>query len=62
MDKKLIKEVKALIDEVEKTSKYSMSKIYDLYNQVFGTNEKPQSCASCLIRKVEELKVWLNKE
>lgn len=54
-------EVEALIREVEKTHRYSMSRIYGLYNRVFGTNETPQSCASCLIRKVREFKNWLAK-
>ncbi len=54
-------EVEALVREVEKTHRYSMSRIYGLYNRVFGTNETPQSCASCLIRKVRELKNWLAK-
>ncbi|MBN9301196.1 MULTISPECIES: hypothetical protein [Dysgonomonas] len=54
-------EVEALVREVEKTHRYSMSRIYGLYNRVFGTNETSQSCASCLIRKVRELKNWLAK-
>lgn len=54
-------EVETLVREVEKTHRYSMSRIYGLYNRVFGTNETPQSCASCLIRKVRELKNWLAK-
>lgn len=55
----LKKEVAALICEVDKTHRYSMSKIYELYNTVFDKNETPQSCASCLIRKINELKDWL---
>ena len=55
----LRKQVAALIAEVEKTHRYSMSKIYDLSNEVFGKEEKPQSCSSCLIRKVRDLKNWL---
>lgn len=62
MDKKLIKEVKDLINEVDRTHRYSMSKIYGLTNKVFNRNEQPQSCASCLIRKVNELKKWLEVE
>lgn len=62
MNKKLIKDVETLIKDVEKTHRYSMSRIYGLYNEVFNTNEKPQSCASCLIRKVKELKNWLETE
>jgi hypothetical protein len=52
--------VEALIEEVENTHRYSMSRIYGLYNEAYETNEKPQSCASCLIRKVKDLKVWLD--
>ena len=60
MRKGLIEEVRATIDEVDRTHRYSMSKIYGLYNEVFDKKEAPQSCASCLIRKVRELKAWMN--
>lgn len=62
MEKELIKEVKTLIADVDKTHRYSMSKIYGLSNKVFNRNEQPQSCASCLIRKVDELRKWLTSE
>ncbi|NDV69300.1 hypothetical protein [Dysgonomonas sp. 25] len=52
-------EVATLISDVEATHRYSMSRIYGLYNRVFETDERPQSCASCLIRKVRELRNWL---
>ena len=55
----LTNEVNSLIEEVNKTHRYSMSRIYSLYNQVFGKDERPQSCASCLIRKVRELRSWV---
>lgn len=58
----LTDEVRALVDEVKQTHRYSMSRIYGLYNRVFEKNEAPQSCASCLIRKVRELTVWLENE
>lgn len=62
----LKKKVASLIKEVNSTHRYSMSNIYGLYNEVFTTAEVPQSCASCLIRKVNQLKIWLannsNKE
>ena len=60
IDKKLVEEVQALVDEVKKTHRYSMSRIYGLSNRVFDRDEKPQSCASCLIRKVRELGAWLD--
>lgn len=62
MEKDLIKEVKTLIADVDKTHRYSMSKIYGLSNKVFNKNEQPQSCASCLIRKVDELRKWLDQQ
>lgn len=51
-----------LIADVDKTHRYSMSRIYGLYNEVFGKSETPQSCASCLIRKVKSLRVWLDEQ
>ena len=62
MKTNLIKEAKDLINEVDRTHRYSMSKIYGLTNKVFDRNEQPQSCSSCLIRKVKELKTWLEAE
>ena len=55
----LEQEVDLLVQEVKRTHRYSMSRIYALYNKVFGTQEQPQSCASCLIRKVRQLDKWL---
>lgn len=53
-------EVEQLLAEIDKTHRYSMSKIYDLANRIFDRKEMPQSCASCLIRKVRELRNWLD--
>lgn len=53
-------EVTAMIEQVDRTHRYSMSLIYGLYNRVNGTDERPQSCASCLIRKVKQLREWLD--
>lgn len=50
--------VKVLVEETEKTHRYSMSKLYGAFNEVFGTNEVPQACASCLIKKLQDLKKW----
>ena len=55
-------EVEILLDEVDRTHRYSMSRIYSLWNIVNEKNETPQSCASCLIRKVRDLRTWLEKE
>lgn len=62
MNIQLKQNVETLINEINKTHKYSMSRIYGLYNEVFGLSETPQSCASCLIRKVNELRMWLEKQ
>ncbi|NDW19068.1 hypothetical protein D0T53_09100 [Dysgonomonas sp. 216] len=58
----LKQKVNELISDVEQSHRYSMSRIYSIYNEVFDTNEQPQSCASCLIRKVNLLKKWLNEQ
>lgn len=58
----LILDVEQLIAEVDATHRYSMSRIYALYNQVFCKNETPQSCASCLIRRVRDLRAWLEEQ
>ena len=62
MNTELKTEVESLIVEVDRTHRYSMGGIYGLYNRVFSKNEVPQSCASCLIRKVRELRKWLEDE
>lgn len=54
--------IETLINDVDTTHRYSMSRIYSAYNEVFNSNEKPQSCASCLIRKVKELRQWLESQ
>lgn len=61
-DMELKQEVEQLLAEVDKTHRYSMSKIYNLSNKVFSKTESPQSCASCLIRKVRELRKWLDSQ
>lgn len=61
-NKELIEKVQALVQEVDKTHRYSMSRVYGIHNEVFNKSEQPQSCASCLIRKVGELKQWLSEQ
>lgn len=58
----LKEEVIELLTEIDRTHRYSMSRIYDLSNRTSGKNEAPQSCASCLIRKVRELRRWLEDQ
>ena len=56
----LKQQIETLIAEIDSTHRYSMSRIYELYNMAFDADESPQSCASCLIRKVNRLRTWLN--
>ncbi len=58
----LKEKVELLISEIDKTHRYSMSRIYGLYNEVFEKSEVAQSCASCLIRKVNSMREWLKKQ
>jgi hypothetical protein len=60
-NKSLIEEVEELFADIRQTHRYSTGRIYALYNRVFGTNEKPQTCFSCLLRKVNKLKRWREK-
>ncbi len=54
----LIESVRGVIaDSVRHT--YSVSRVYAAYNAAMGKNEKPQTCGSCLQRRVRELKAWL---
>ena len=62
MNNEIKQRVRELLSEIDKTHRYSMSKIYALYNEVFDRNETPQSCASCLIRKARELRRWLESQ
>lgn len=58
----LKEKVELLIAEIDKTHRYSMSRIYGLYNEVFDKSEVAQSCASCLIRKVNSMRKWLSEQ
>ena len=59
-NQQLLADVEQLLADIDRTHRYSMSRIYGLYNRAFGRNERPQSCASCLIRKVRDLRAWAN--
>lgn len=54
----LIERVRRVIaDSVRHT--YSVSRVYGAYNEAMKKNELPQTCGSCLKRRVRELKIWL---
>lgn len=53
--------IKELIEYVDKTHRYSSSKIYELYNEAYNKNERQSTCASCLLTRVRLLKKWLQE-
>jgi len=58
----LLQNVREALTYIEKTHRYSMSRLYALWNFIFSRNEAPKSCASCLIRKSRDLSDWMRKE
>lgn len=53
----LVKQVKGVIAESE-NHRYSVSAVFGAYNAAFGKNDKPQTCRSCLVNRVRELRDW----
>lgn len=53
--------IKELVEYVDKTHRYSSSKIYELYNEAYNKNEIQSTCASCLLTRVRLLKKWLQE-
>jgi hypothetical protein len=60
--KTLVQRAKELVEEVKRTHVHSMSKIYGMYNEITGKSEVPQSCPSCLVRKVNFIESWVATE
>lgn len=60
-ESEVLEAVDSALDYISKTHQYSMSRIYSLWNFLFDRNETPQSCASCLIRKTQDIKNWLSE-
>lgn len=54
----LLERVRGVIAESVKHS-YSVSRVYAAYNGAMQKKEQPQTCGSCLKRRVRELKSWL---
>lgn len=59
--KDLRNRIKELVEYVDKTHRYSSSKIYELYNEAYNKNERQSTCASCLLTRVRLLKKWLQE-
>lgn len=57
----LIDRAECLVQEVNKTHRYSVTRVYDLYNEIFNKKEPYQSCGSCLRRKVNSIELWLKE-
>lgn len=53
----IIEQVKAVLED-KANNKYSTSKVYGAHNAVFGLNETPESCASCLRKRADALVKW----
>lgn len=54
---RLVERVNGVIEE-SKQHRYSVSRVYAAYNEVFGKQERPQTCSSCLRNRVRELVRW----
>ncbi len=54
----LVAQVEGVIADADKHT-YSVSKIYAVYNSVFGLREQPQTCSSCLRNRAGKLREWL---
>lgn len=54
----LLKNVRDVIAESIKHT-YSVSRVYAAYNKALQKKDQPQTCGSCLKRRVRELKNWL---
>lgn len=57
-DAATVADVRRIIDDSTRHL-YSVSLIYRVHNAVFGLSERPQTCGSCLQRRVRALKGWL---
>ncbi|NDW10676.1 hypothetical protein [Dysgonomonas sp. 520] len=58
----IVEKIKELIQQTEKSKIYKSQLITDYYNEVFGTNEKPTNCGSCLRVKLLKLKNWVKEQ
>lgn len=57
----LTPELKAKLNTVlaeARVNRFSVSRVFETYNEIFGKDDKPQSCASCLRTRVEALQKW----
>ena len=57
----LIEKARHIIEEADHRHHYSISAIYETHNAITGNNEKQQSCTTCLLNKVKEIRKWLTQ-
>lgn len=55
----IIAQVEAVLQD-KRSHKYSVSKIFAAHNAVFGLNETPETCVSCLTKRATALEKWYN--
>lgn len=60
-DDKLLALVRKAIDPIEKANTYSTSAVYNAHNAVFGLEEQPQNCSSCLLTRGNALRKWYHE-
>lgn len=53
----LIQSVEIVLNDITK-HRYSTTGIYNAHNAVFGLNETPEACTSCLVNRANKLKQW----
>lgn len=53
----LIQSVEIVLNDITK-HRYSTTGIYNAHNSVFGLNETPEACTSCLVNRANKLKQW----
>lgn len=54
-----VAKVRLVVKEANVNHTYSVSRIYAAHNAVFGLNEQPQTCSSCLTTRARNLTKWL---
>lgn len=53
----MIQSVEIVLNDISK-HRYSTTGIYNAHNAVFGLNEVPEACTSCLVNRAIKLKKW----
>lgn len=54
----LVKKVRGVVADAGRHH-YSVSRVYEAHNEVFGLKENPQTCGTCLRNRARSLREWL---